>query len=581
MNLSHMRILTLALSLAILPPLAAQEAGTVESASLTGLPTQDPVVDAIYGIADEDLLVMQTLQELVEGIGPRLSSSDRLTEACEWARDKFLSYGFEDVRMEEWGSFPVGFNRRYAKGRMTAPVKRDLTFITRSWTPGTPGVVRGPALLAPGTEEQMAALEGKLQGAWIVVPTGGTAPRFGRDGDSVRERFGRMCDAEGIAGIIRPGNKSGLLVTSGNHRLDWDALPSRVFIQVLREQFTEIHQLLVAGEPVELEFDIDQEFVQGPIPLYNVIAEIPGTDLADELIIFGGHIDSWDGAGGAQDNGTGTSTTLEAARILMATLKELDLQPRRTIRFMLWSGEEQGLLGSIAYIEQHPEENERISACIVHDGGTNACSGIRTTPSMEPLFEEAFAPIIEHTKDNENEDLRFHLVHAARLPRGVGSDHDAYLSAGVPGFFWEQSGTASYTYVHHTQFDWVNQVIPEYQLFTSRVVASTAWRLANMEQAVPRDELGGERPRRKRIGVYLGEGLEVDGLVEGGLAEKAGIQRGDRILRLGDKTVETSREVAQVLRKVEKPLKVVWARGDKKMAAMFDWKEKTVTTVEP
>jgi|FLOH01.1.fsa_nt_gi carboxypeptidase Q len=583
----HSRLTPLLFALLAFPCWApAQEATPLLTPpSLTGLDAVDPIVDAIYAIPDADLQVDQILDHLVNQIGPRLTSSKNLTAAAEWAVKQFQSYGFQNVRMEEWGTFPVGFDRQHAHGQITAPEQMDLVFMTRSWTPGTKGAQRGPALRAPTSEEELAALKGKLAGAWIVASSGTYAPRFDLDSDELRDRFGTLCDAEGIAGVIRPGNKSGLLVTSGQYKVDWDNLPTRVSIQLLRDQFSQIYQLLEEGQAVELEFDIAQTFTQGPIPLYNVIAEIPGTDLADELIVFGGHLDSWDGAGGAQDNGTGTSTTLEAARILLQSLQEQGLKPRRTIRFMLWSGEEQGLLGSRAYIDQHPEESAHISAVIVHDGGTNACSGIRATPLMMPLFEEAFGPIINHTAAAEDDNLRFRLVAAERLPRGVGSDHDSYLSVEVPGFFWEQMGGVNYTYVHHTQYDWVDQVVPAFQRGTARVVAAAAWRLANMNQAVPREDMGsrttrGNQENRRRLGVFLGEGMEIDELVDGSLAAKAGMSKGDVLVSINGTAMHALSDVGAALRAVQgNTATVVWKRGEVLMAAEFDWKVQTANLV--
>ncbi|MDP6964247.1 MAG: M20/M25/M40 family metallo-hydrolase, partial [Planctomycetota bacterium] len=394
---------------AVALPLAAQQ-------------TSDPVVDSIYALKDDQLKVMATLDELSNGIGPRLTSSKNLTEACEWAKDKFTSYGLSNSRLEEWGTFPVGFDRRFSAGAMTSPHKLELSFNTNSWTPGTDGKVSGPAIVAPKSDEELMALKGNLKNAWILCSTTKYSPRFNRpDSNEFRDQFGRMCAKEGYAGVIRPSGKSGLLLTRGRYKIDADDLPQHTQITLLRDHFTTVHELAKNGENVHLEFDIDQSFTPGPIPLYNVLAEIPGTDLANEIVIVGGHIDSWDGARGAQDNGTGTSTTLEAARILQAALNEHGLQPRRTIRFMLWSGEEQGLLGSRAYIEQHPEENELISAVLVHDGGTNTCSGIQTTPELEPIFNAAFEPIINHSVVYEDEDLRFRLVPVEKLPRGIGS----------------------------------------------------------------------------------------------------------------------------------------------------------------
>lgn len=546
----------------------------------TGLPATDTVVDAIYALPDDALQVEDLLDQLSNGIGPRLTSSMALQEAVEWAEAKFRSFGIENVRLEEWGTFPVGFDRHSMRGRMIAPEPRELVFTTRSWSPGTEGTERGHAVLAPKTEEDMEALRGNLAGAWVIASSSNVAPRYRElgegDEEDLRDRFGRLCDEEGIHGVVRPG-RGELVHTSGNYRVDWEDLPTHTTVLLRRDQFRTIFDALTEGEGVELEFTIDQSFRPGPIPQYNVIAEIPGTDLADQLVIIGGHIDSWDGARGAQDNGTGTSTTLEAARLLSTILAEQGLQPRRTIRFMLWSGEEQGLLGSRAYIDQHPEENARISGVFVHDGGTNACSGITTTPQLEPLFTEAFGPILQHTADHEDENLRFRLEKKGRMPRGIGSDHDAYLSAGVPGFFWDQYGETNYTYIHHTQHDTTAEVRQDYQRATSRVVASAAWRVANMDQMLPREE----NRKPQRLGVFMGEGNLLDGVSEGGMAEKAGMLKGDRLVSIDGAEVSSNRDIRRALRGDGDRRKVVWQRGEETFAAIFDYKEGKVEKTEP
>ena len=470
-------------------------------------------------------------------------------------------------------------DRHAMRGRMITPEPRELVFTTRSWTPGTEGMERGMALLAPKTDEELDALRGKLGGAWIIASSNNVAPRFGSGEDGamdLRDRFGKMCEEEGIFGVIRPG-RGELVRTGGSYRIDWDDLPQHTGITLRRDQFRSIFDTLTNGDPVELEFDIQQSFREGPVPLYNVIAEIPGTDLADQMIIIGGHIDSWDGARGAQDNGTGTSTTIEAARILTSILAEQGLQPRRTIRFMLWSGEEQGLLGSRAYIDQHPEELPRISGVFVHDGGTNACSGISTTPQLMPLFQEAFGPILDYTAKLEDENLHFRLVEKSRLPRGVGSDHDAYLSAGVPGFFWEQRGEANYTYIHHTQNDTTAEVRQDYQRATARVVASAAWRMANMEPMLPREE----NRKPQRLGVYMGEGNRIDGISEEGMAAMAGMQKGDLLVSIDGASITGNRDIRRALRGDGQQRKVVWQRGEEVFAAIFDYKEGKVEMTQP
>ena len=534
---------------------------TSEIGPATGLPSVDSVVDAIW--AEQDLQVMDHLDELANGIGPRLTTSKNLQEACEWAADRFRSWGLQNVRLEKWGEWPVGFDRSISTGRMVQPRKEKLVFATMAWTAGTNGPTRGQVIRVPESEEDLAALRGSLKGCWMLtIPK---SPKFGSDGDDFRSKLGRAFDEEGIAGIIRPSGNE-LVRTSGSYRVDPDNLPTRVTVWLRRDQARRMSQMLHDGQAVIAEFNIGNHFTPGPIPLYNVLAEIPGTEKPEELVIFGGHLDSWDGATGTQDNGTGIATTLEAARLLGT----MGVKPKRTIRFMLWSGEEQGLVGSRAYIKAHPEENELISACIVHDGGTNACSGIKTTPGMMPMFEEVFAPIIHYTKDNEDEDLRFRVVEARSLPRGVGSDHDSYLSAGVPGFFWEQRGDASYSYVHHTQHDLFENAVASYEENTSRVIAATAWRLANATGMVPRHDMAGPPPRR--LGIFLAEGSTViDRLVKDGQAAKNGVQKGDVLVRVGDTVIEDARGLRRALRQAGNKVDITFQRGEETLTLPFSW----------
>jgi carboxypeptidase Q len=549
------------LLLALAPTVAIAQSAPETPAILpnTGLPAQDSVVDQIFAV--EEIQAMDHLSELVDGIGPRLTSSDNLTEACEWAADRFNEWGLQNVRLEEWGTFPVGFNRRVMKGRMTAPHKQALVFTTNAWSQGTDGPTAGPVKLAPSAEE-MEGDGSAYAGSWLLSSS---RPRFGSDATSKGAQVARFVEANGCLGVLYPG-RGELVHTGGRSRIDFDNLPTGLGIQLLRSQWTEMHEILDAGGEVAAEFDLDYEFKRGPIPLYNVIAEIPGE--SDELVIIGGHIDSWDGARGAQDNGTGTCTTMEAARLLSS----MGVKPKRTIRFMLWSGEEQGLLGSKGYIAQHPEEMDKISCVLVHDGGTNACAGIYATPAMELMFQEVFAPIIHHTHKLDNTDLHFSLRNVQSLPRGIGSDHDSYLAAAnpAPGFFWDQRGETSYGYIHHTQNDTYEEAEEEYQNYTSRVVASAAWRFANASTMVPRDDMMGPKP--KRMGVFLADdGITVERLSPNGLATTAGLKKGDKLISIGEASIKGRNDLRRAMRKIEGKVDVVINRGKKKMTFWFDF----------
>ena len=310
------------------------------------------------------------------------------------------------------------------------------------------------------------------------------------------------------------------------------------------------------------------EFKKGPVPLYNVIADIPGTDKPDEYVVIGGHIDSWDGAEGCTDNGTGTVTTMEAARLLM----KAGAKPKRTIRFMLWSGEEQGLLGSASYIRRHKDVLPKISAVLVHDGGTNVVSGISSVKALTPIFDKIFAPIKEL-----NKDFPFNIKEGKTLPLGIGSDHDAFLRAGVPGFFWHQRGKQDYNHEHHTQYDTYEAAVTEYEQHTAMVAAIAAWQIANLDALLPREGIlgGGGGPARqgRMFGIQLGEGTTVDSVSPGSPAEKAGMQDGDIIIKVGDTEVKNRDGLNKARDAAPKTTTVVVKRGDKEVTLKLTFDE--------
>lgn len=475
----------------------------------------DPVIDRIVELGTTESQVDAHLHHLAEIIGPRLTGSHALMVAEQWARDRFAAFGLV-ARLERWGEFPIGFDRGPWSGGMVTPERKAYEFTTRAWTPGAFGPVRGPAVAYPNTAAEVTKDPTRFAGAWVVHPDASKAPA--RD-----EKITRAIDdalyAAKIAGHIdRARDPKGVLVhTSGKHAIDWAELPRDVHVILRGEQHDDLTRRIAAAETVELEFSIDNRFFRGPVPQHNVVADLVGTEFPDELVIVGGHIDSWDGAQGAVDNATGCATTLEAARLLVAA----GAKPRRTIRFMLWSGEEQGLLGSEAYVAAHPELVERTSVVLVHDGGTNFLSGIRVTPEMAADAKQVFAPVLEL-----DPALPFAIWYADALRKG-GSDHGPFIDRGIPGFFWEQDGRADYDHSHHTQFDTTKFAIPEYQRHSAMVVAIAALGFANLDHKLDRTD-SAALPRR-------GVGADFDGAVvkkleKTGAGAKAGLRVGDEVV---------------------------------------------------
>jgi hypothetical protein len=527
-------------------------------------------VDRVLSTAREENLAMEHLDHLVNRIGPRLTSSDGLQAACEWAVERFQSFGIANARLEKWGEFPVGFNRGPASGRMVEPSNKALTFGTNSWTAGTKGIARGPAVMAPENAEQLAKVKDKLAGAWVLLPAGTPGPRRGGETDEFRKALEAAYAEAGILGTVR-GARNDLIVTGGNYQVDWSKLPTLPVVNLIKSHFDEVAALVKEDKPVVLEFDIRNYFKKGPIPLFNVVADIPGTEFPDEYVIVGGHIDSWDGATGTTDNGTGCATTLEAARLLMKS----GVKPRRTIRFMLWSGEEQGLFGSRDYVKAHPELMPKISAVLVHDGGTNYLSGLNVTKAMKSDIDAALAPLV-----GLDSAMPFAITEVNGLRRGIGSDHDSFLGAGVPGFFWRQSGKAVYNQTHHTQHDTFDRAVPAYQKHSSVVAALGALGIANLDHLLSREALvatgggraGGPGGGRRVSGVMLDETKVVE-VVEGGVAAKAGVKAGDVLLKVNGKAVASQDEYREAMQAAGREVTLVVKRDGQEVELKLTFPE--------
>ncbi|MFT4512946.1 MAG: carboxypeptidase Q [Planctomycetota bacterium] len=500
----------------------------------------------------ENSQVMAHLDHLVNRIGPRLTGSDNLTVAGEWAVDKFKSFGIENARLEQWGDYAVGFNRGPWWGRMTKPVEMEFVCNTNAWTAGTKGPSRGLVVSAPKDAEELAAMKGKLHHVWMLNPDG-----------RMLAKLTEAMQAEGGFGFVtgRSGRRGELLLTGGRPSRNMDSLPHLPMVRLKNDSYEAVVEQLDNGKEVEVEFDIRNHFRKGPIPLYNVIADIVGTEFPDQFVVVGGHLDSWDGATGTTDNGTGSSTTIEAARILMA----LGAKPRRSIRFMLWSGEEQGLLGSRAWVQKHKDEMPNYSASLVHDGGTNYLSGIAGMPEMGPQLRVAFEHVL-----TLSEEMPFRVREIPAFTP-IGSDHEAFTAVGVPGFFWNQSGRANYTHTHHTQYDTYGAAIPEYQRHSSVVAATGALGLANLPELLTRENMkvrrgfsGGARRSRRVLGVQLGEdGVTIGVVTKDSVAAKAGLKAGDKLVKIGEAAIKSQGDLRRALARGKKKKSLTFLRADK------------------
>jgi Peptidase family M28 len=291
---------------------------------------------------------------------------------------------------------------------------------------------------------------------------------------------------------------AGFMSSSGDERVwtssvsGWRSLnPANtggdVEIIISEPDYASMNSRLFDGEQVTVQVNANNVFTPGPIPLYNTIAEIKGSVWPEQVVIISAHLDSWNGQGsmGTVDNGTGSAVTMEAARLLMAS----GAQPKRTIRFIHWTGEEQGLLGSRAYVEMHKDEIlANVSLCLVDDGGTNYEGGIQIIEPMRDYFAAATAPLNDvFYSETDGQFLNVDVQVRNSMPRGGGSDHASFNAVGVPGFFWNEIGRANYRYAWHTQNDRIDQAIPEYLRQSATCAAVTAYNLACAPEMLPRE----------------------------------------------------------------------------------------------
>ncbi|MEM1186238.1 MAG: M20/M25/M40 family metallo-hydrolase [Planctomycetota bacterium] len=280
-------------------------------------------------------------------------------------------------------------------------------------------------------------------------------------------------------------------------------LPRDVEINITGPDYDFINSRLADGQELTIRADLPHSVAEGPIDCFNVIADIPGTDLPEEVIIVSAHLDSWDGPGsqGTVDNGTGTAVMMEVGRILGT----IGAKPRRTIRVILWTGEEQGLHGSREYVAAlSAQEKANISVMLNDDGGTNYQGGVPSAENMVDMLAAATAPVNglffsdtdyeRLTNDDipDNDELAGYLnVNIRNTGRTLqthrGSDHASFNAENIPGLYWDEVGRADYRYAWHTQRDTIDQAIEEYLIQSAVTTAITAYRLANAPILLPRD----------------------------------------------------------------------------------------------
>jgi carboxypeptidase Q len=372
----------------------------------------------------------------------------------------------------------------------------DLTFFPtgradRPPEAGTPADKKPDAEKKPDVEKKPDT-EKKPEADKKPEPGGDTPPErraFPDRGNfaqmtALRREMADFLRSEGAAVMLHDAAKpQGLLTMAGgwrgNDRASGPEPMAAAFVP--HEQYALLYRLATRPAPARtrVEIEISNKLAPGPLVVHNTVGEIRGSDKPDEFVVLGAHLDSWDLGQGTTDNGTGSAVVLEAARMLVKS----GIKPRRTIRFVLFTGEEQGLYGSKAYVQQHKDELPRTSMCLVHDTGTGKVTGLglQRRAAVKPILETELASL----KDLGMKDINLRAMN--------GSDHASFEEAGVPGFAVQQD-MSEYRFTHHSQSDTLDKVHEADLVQGAQVMAVTALRVANLPNLLPRDKPPRERP---------------------------------------------------------------------------------------
>jgi hypothetical protein len=486
-------LLTL-VTLACAPSAAAQT--SVEPVS-TAVDTAG--VGAVLAEATERSELMKNLWHLTDVIGPRLSGSEAMRKANEWTAVRFRQYGLS-AALEPY-NFGVTWGRGPAALRLLEPFRRAITAHSWGWTEGTRGkTLSGPVVLTDlSTPDSFAVYKGKVRGAWVLPKASRTV--FNPDGPAptaedsaraaalqalrdqlsadtsapaVRARRQWTIDlpyllkAEGAFGTLVDGAKEHALMTMSGSPTRVSPLPSLV---ISHEDYTHLERLIAAGITPRVEGRVENKLGRNPVQQWNTVGEIRGNEVPGQVVILGAHLDSWDLGTGLSDNGTGSMVVLEAGRAIARS----GVKPKRTIRFVLFSGEEQGLLGARAYAAAHTAEADSVQAVLVIDNGTGRIVGqaLQGRDDLEPTWRALLAPV-EH-------------LGAGRIRSAVksGTDHLAFSYYGIPAFNFDQE-PRGYFHTHHSQSDTFDKAVEADLVQASAVMAATALELANLPILLPR-----------------------------------------------------------------------------------------------
>jgi hypothetical protein len=480
--------------------------------------------------AAERSQILKTLHILTDVYGPRLTGSPNLKAASDWVVKQTTEWGLKNAHLEPWDFGRPGWLNERTAAFVVAPVKDSLVVEALAWTPGTNGAITASAVQIepPGrvTREQLTAWfdahRGKVKGRAVLMgaptrvpvtilpsprrrddaevraafdpanPTpGGPPPGVGGPqgkpdpkivpANTVSEEVDQFLVSAGAAARINDAGRDHGQIRAFNNRT-FDITKAVPTLVMRNEDYGRLSRLLAAGRDVQLELNIVNHTYPEGKTQFNVIAEIPGSDRAQEVVMLGGHLDSWHAATGATDNAIGCAVMMEAIRILQV----VGVKPRRTIRLALWSGEEQGLLGSQAYVKEHfgtfenpKPEYANFAGYFNIDSGTGRARGMTVfgPPEAAGILRQVLAPFA---------DTGVGGAAASRSRRRGGSDHTSFNEAGLPGIGVQQDPIEYGTYTWHTNLDTYERIIESDAQASAMAIASAVYHLAMRDEKLPR-----------------------------------------------------------------------------------------------
>ena len=545
---------------------------------------------AIDKIREEGLKhsqVMDILSYLTDVPGSRLTGSPGIKAAQDWAKKKLAEFGLQNAHLEAWGPFGRGWSLEGFSANLLKPNYAPLIAYPKAWSPSTNGVLRGqPVYFDAKTDADLEKYKGKLKGAIVLLseprevkahyetlghrqsdeellrlanaePPAAGAGRGGQGRFATPEQRAAMAfqnkkwlmlQDEGAALVLEPGRGDGgtMFVQSATLAYpdgvaqdkrktfrDKDAPPIVPQVVVAVEHYNRLIRMIQRGAPVQLEFNVSAKYHDQDLMSANVIAEIPGTDLKDEIVMLGAHFDSWHSGTGATDNAAGSAVCMEAVRILQA----LGLKPRRTIRIGLWSGEEQGLLGSRAYVSEHfakrlgpeprfgppaageqrqPEtppqfeikpEHEKFAGYFNLDNGTGKIRGIylQGNEEVRQIFRAWFSPFRDligagpapaPTTEQTPGQRRELPIATISISNTGGTDHQSFDGVGLPGFQFIQDQIEYETRTHHSNMDVFDRIQEDDMKQAATIIAAFVYNTAMRDKKLPRKPMPGQAVAR-------------------------------------------------------------------------------------